>query len=161
MKRENEIESTVNDLDTYSIIPQLLSWHLFTCFLSKDINPLVEYLRNQFLGLFFRFCHFFFFILNFPPLATFFISIIHSFFGFFFLISFILCSFSLCFYLSSFCFYHHCFPYFRFHYFLQSSGHLIIFTSPILQSILESWQASHSVTNFIQLVSPQPVGRFS
>ena len=37
-----------------------------------------------------------------------------------------------------------------FHFFPYSSGHLVICTSPILH-----------VTNFIQLVSPQPVDRFS
>ena len=78
---------------------------------------------------------------TFYSFTTFFTSIILSFFCFFF--SFFFYSFSSCFFpffsffSSLFCFSYPDFPYFGLHYFPHSSGHLIIFTSPILQSISE------------------------
>ena len=64
-------------------------------------------------------------------------------------------SFSSCFFPSSsflsvsFCFCYPNFPCFDLHYFLHSSGHLVIFTSSVLQSILELWQASHGISRII------------
>ena len=79
----------------------LSSLDTLTCFLFKDIDSLVELLRNQFLSSFFRLYHFFFFIPYFPFLlsfsATFFISIVLYFFCFFFFF------FSSFFYSFSFC----------------------------------------------------------
>ena len=77
--------------------------------------------------------------------TTFFPSITFSFFCFFCF------SFSSCFFSASsfasfyFCFCHSSFSCFGLHCLLYSSGHLIIFTSPVFQSISGLWRASHSI----------------
>ena len=56
---------TMDILSSFSVQPLSLSllhspitfcWYPLTCFLSKDMNLFVEHLRNQFFGLFFKFC---------------------------------------------------------------------------------------------------------
>ena len=133
------------------MISYLFHWYPLAYFLSEDINLFVEPLKNQFLSLFFRFCCFLLFIPNFLFLC-FFISIILFFFPIIFFLLFLLFSLSssssslfsssfwFC-YPGFFCFGLYCFP--------QFSGHLVIFTSPILQSISELWQAGHSIFKII------------
>jgi len=79
--------------------------------------------------------------------AIFFTFIILSFFGFFF--SFFFCFFSCFFpsfsFLSSFFFSYPNFLYFGLYCFSHSSEYLVIFTSPILQSISELWQVSYNI----------------
>ena len=79
--------------------------------------------------------------------TTFFTSIIFSFFCFFFCFSvFFSCFFSASSLISSsFCFCYPDFLCFGLHYFPHSSGHLIIFTSPVFQLISGLWYASHSI----------------
>ena len=48
------------------MIPHLLCQHSLTCLFSKDMDPFVKSLRNQFLSLFLRLCYFFLFVPNFP-----------------------------------------------------------------------------------------------
>ena len=105
------------------MIPHLLHQYPLTYLLPKDINPLVESLRNQFLSIFFRFCYFFFPI----PNLLFFCHLLHfhhslSFWSFLFIFLFLLFLLSLLsfffFFSSSFCFCYpgffcfslHCFP---------------------------------------------------
>ena len=86
----------------YHMVSQLLNWYSLTCFLSKDMDLLVESLRNQFLNLFFRLCCFLFLILNlllFCHFLYFYCSILFCFFLLFFslfslLVSFLLLPFS-------------------------------------------------------------------
>ena len=110
------------------------------------MNLLVESLRNQFLGPFFRFSCFLLFIPNLPffcYLLYFYCSFL---FYFFFFFSFFFCFssfFSL--FSFSFCFYYPDFPCFDLYCFLHSFEHLIIFTSPVLQSISRLWWTSHGI----------------
>ena len=107
------------------MITQLLYWHPLTCFLSKDINLLVEFLRNQFLSLFLKFCCFFFLVLNFLFLYQF------LYFYYFFFNSFYFCSFSYFFFFSSsFCFCYCNFLCFGLHCFLYSSSVICKSTCP-------------------------------
>ena len=133
------------------MIPYLLCWHLLTCFLSEDIDPFVKPLRNQFLNLFFRFFCFLLFISNFPFL--YYLLYLHYplFFCFLFLFSPFLCSFSSHFFLLffpsfSFCFCYPDFLCFSLYYLPHYSGYLVIFTSPVLQSISGLLQASHGIS---------------
>ena len=80
--------------------------------------------------------------------TTLFTSIIFSLFGF--LCSFCSCLFSASsFSSSSFCFCHSDFPCFGLYCFPHSFGHLIILTSPVLQSISGLWCASHSISKIM------------
>ena len=77
--------------------------------------------------------------------ATFFTSIVFSFFCFFFFL-FSFCFLPASYFASSFfCFSQPNLPCFGLHYFPYSSGHLIIFTSSVLQSISGLWCASHGI----------------
>ena len=60
------------------MILHLSCWYSLTCPLSKDINSLVELLRNQFFGLYFRLYYFFLLILNLP----FFYYFLHFYYSF-------------------------------------------------------------------------------
>ena len=81
------------------------------------MNPFMKFFWYQLFYHFFRLCHFFFLVPNFPSIL--FTSIVLSFFGFFFFSFSLFYSFSSCFlpsssfFSSSFCFYHPNFPYFR------------------------------------------------
>jgi len=75
-----------------------------------------------------------------PP--SFFLFFVFCFFFFFF---FLLLLFLLLFF---FCLCHPSFLYFSLYCFLHFSGHLIIFTSLILQLILRLWQAYHGISKF-------------
>ena len=69
--------------DLNHMILYLLCQHSLTYFLSKDINPLIELLKYQFLSLYLELCCFLFFILNLLFLC-YFLYFYHSFFiGFF------------------------------------------------------------------------------
>ena len=126
----------------YYIISYLLYQYPLTCFLSKNMDLFIEPLRDQFLGLFFRFCHFLHFISNLLLLCYllhfhcflifwFLFFIFSSFFCFFsshFFFSFSFFSSSFCFCYPNFlCFGLYCFPHF--------SEYLVIFISSIIQSI--------------------------
>ena len=117
-------------------ITMLLCWYSLTCFLSEDMNLLVEFLRYQFFSLFqilLLFPHYsksLIFLL--PSLFPSFYPFLAFFYSFFY-------SLSSCFFSSSFCFCYSSFPYFSLHCFPHFSRHLIIFTSPILQSISGLW----------------------
>ena len=58
------------------------------------------------------------------------------------------------FYSFSFCFCYSGFVCFVFHYFPHSSGHLVIFTSPVFQSISRSWHANHGISNITLYFCP-------
>ena len=85
--------------------------------------------------------------------ATFFISIIFSFFGFFLFLSFLFLFFLLLPlflpFSSFFCFSHPNFPYFGLHCFSHSSRHLVIFTSLVLQSISGLWWVNYDISKII------------
>ena len=125
----------------YCMILYFLYWYWLTHLLFKDIEPFMEPLKNQFLGLFLGLCCFLLFISDLPFLCYllyFYYSLL--FFCFFFLFSSFLFSFCCCFSSSSFfsfffCFCHPDFPCFGLHCFPHFSEHLVIFTSPVLQSI--------------------------
>jgi len=73
---------------------------------------------------------------------------------YFFILFFIFSSSSLlfffsCFFSSFFCFYYFAFLCLNLYCLLYSSGHLIIFTSSVFQSISELWQANHSISKII------------
>ena len=74
-------------------------------------------------------------------LGFFFFFLSFSFFCFFSSLLFI----SFSFFFSSFYFYHSDFSCFGLYYLLHSSEHLVIFTSPVFQSISELQQASHNI----------------
>ena len=120
----------------------------------------MELLRNQFLGLFFRLCCLFLFILNLP----FFYYFLYfycplSFKVFFFYFSFFFCFFSSHlfslspFLFSSFSFYHPGFSSFSLHYFPHFSEYLLIFTFSILQSISGLLHTSNFQSHFLLLFS--------
>ena len=98
---------------------------------SKDIDLLIKSLRNQFLGLFFRFCCLFLLIPNF----LFFCYLLYC---CYFLLFFLL--FSL--FSSFFYFYYTDFLYFSFHCLPHSSRHLIIFNFLVNFRIVVSEQAT-------------------
>jgi len=76
----------------------------FSCFLFKDMDLLVESLKNQFLGLFLDFAAFFFLFQISYSSTTLFTSTVLFFFGFFYLFFFFSCFFSSYFLFSSYIF---------------------------------------------------------
>ena len=114
------------------------------------MDPFVEPLRNQFLGLFFRFCHFLLLISNLLFLCH--LLYFHHSWLFFFFFSFsFFCFFTSHFFLSFFffssslCFFYPNFPCFGLYCFSHSSRHLIIIISSVLQLILGLWHTSHRI----------------
>ena len=83
--------------------------------------------------------------------AIFFTSIVLSFLGFSFLPPFSILSSLVSFF---FCFCYPSFSCFGLYCFLHSSDYLIIFTSSILQSISELWQASYNIPKIILYFYP-------
>ena len=110
-------------------------------------------MRNQFLSLFFRLFCLIFFISNFPFLCYLFyfhyplLSWLFLLFSFFLLLLFLLFSFLFLFLFlsSSFYFYYPNFLYFSLYCLPHFLGYLVIFTSPIVQSISELWQTSYGI----------------
>ena len=70
------------------MIPHLIHQHSLACLLSKNMNLLMEPLKNQFLDLFLRFCYFFLLILNLP----FFCYLLHFYYSILFYFIFFLSS---------------------------------------------------------------------
>ena len=173
----------------YTFFSVILQLHFFFLLLTMDIpfsfsaqilslsqshNPISSFLAFSYL-LFFQRCKFTYrtfekliswplfqiWLLS-PPHLKSFISLLPSLLPFFFSFFVFSSSFSAfsTFFSSSFYFYHPIFFCFGFYCFLYSFGHLVIFTSPIFQSISELWHISHSILkitfhfySFITLIS--------
>ena len=125
----------------YRVIPQFSCRHPFRLLLFKHLYLLMESLWYQLLCFLLRLCCFFFFISYLPFFCYF--SYFHCFPLFLFLLPLLFPTSSSV--SSFFCFSHPDFSCTGLYCFPHSFGHLIILTSPVLQSISELWRASHGI----------------